>query len=117
MVDGTLSFHPAGRGARGAEGGEEERRGRGGWVEAWPGGGVGGLEGVQFAAGGRVREIAPGVGVHGGDGRVGEERIEDFGTLGWLVGENWGREAYDEAGTAGESCGCHCGSELCEIDG
>lgn len=36
---------------------------------------------------------------------------------GWLVGENWGREAYDEAGTAGESCGCHCGSELCEIDG
>ena len=82
MIDGALGFRPAGRGARGAEGGEEERGGRGGWVEAWPGDGVGGLEGVQFAAGGRVREIAPGVGVHGGDGRVGEERFEDFGALG-----------------------------------
>lgn len=90
MVDGALSFRPAGRGARGAEGGEEERGGRGGWVEAWPGGGVGGLEGVQFVAGGRVREIAPGVGVYGGDGRVGEERFEDFGALGQLVGEHWG---------------------------
>lgn len=27
------------------------------------------------------------------------------------------REAYDEAGTPGEGCGCHCGSKLCEIDG